>query len=478
MERQFGSASKSGVNRRRRGVAAIVHSQPARPPPNELYAEGRNLRKKCTRQSHAVWAAPHGRGDPILLLKQSSRGRIPELVPIRYGRMLQSPFAFYRGAALNMAADLARTPVTGLRVQACGDCHLLNFGMFATPERREIFDINDFDETLPAPWEWDVKRLAASFVLACRSNGFDKVSARDSAVACVRSYRRRMAEFSQMRILDVWYARLDVDELLPQITDEQIRRRLEKQLVAAGHQSAAEHDFPRLAEVVHRMPVIKDNPPLIYHGREKHHTELFAHVKKAFAGYRQSLEDDRRVLLDRYEVRDVAMKVVGVGSVGTRCGVMLLMAGAQDPLFLQVKEARPSVLEAYAGRSAYPNHGQRVVNGCRLMQSASDLFLGWTVGMQGSHYYIRQLRDMKIKILVETLNRSDMVQYAKLCGWALARAHARSGEPAKISGYLGNSDKFDEAIADFATAYADQTERDHNALKKAVRDGQLQVLSE
>jgi uncharacterized protein (DUF2252 family) len=472
------SVSKSGVNRWQGHVPTGEHSKMARLTPDELYEQGRLLRKKCPRQSHAVWAAPHDRADPLSLLAQSTKGRIPELIPIRYGRMLQSPFAFYRGAALNMAADLARTPVTGLHVQACGDCHLLNFGMFATPERREIFDINDLDETLPAPWEWDVKRLAASFVLACRNNGFPKSSGRDMALECVRSYRRRMAEFSQMRVLDVWYASLDVDELMPQITDEQIRRRIEKQLAAARHQSVAEHDFPRLAEVVRRMPVIKDNPPLIYHGQESHHTDLFARVKEAFKRYRQSLQDDRRVLLDRFEVRDVAIKVVGIGSVGTRCGIMLLMAGGQDPLFLQVKEARASVLEAYAGKSVYPNHGQRVVNGCRLMQSASDLFLGWTVGLKGSHYYIRQLRDMKIKMLVETFNRSDMIQYAKLCGWALARAHARSGEPAKISGYLGNSAKFDEAIADFATAYADQTERDHAVLKKAVHDGKLGVMSE
>jgi uncharacterized protein (DUF2252 family) len=392
--------------------------------------------------------------------------------------MLQSPFAFYRGAALNMAADLASTPVTGLRVQACGDCHLLNFGMFATPERREIFDINDLDETLPAPWEWDVKRLATSFVLACRSNGFDKTSARDAALACVRSYRNHMAQFSQMRVLDVWYASLDVDELLPQISDEQIRRRLEKQLTEARHQNVTEHDFPRLVEVVRNMPVIKDNPPLIYHGNQRHHTELFAHVKDAFARYRQTLGDDRRVLLDRFQVRDIAIKVVGIGSVGTRCGIMFLMAGARDPLFLQVKEARASVLEAYAGKSVYPNHGQRVVNGYRLMQPASDLFLGWTVGLNGRHYYIRQLRDMKIKMLVETFSRSDMLQYAKLCGWALARAHARTGDPAKISGYLGRSDKFDTAIAQFSAAYADQIERDHKTLKKAIHDGKLQASFE
>jgi uncharacterized protein (DUF2252 family) len=474
-----GSLSKSRRNESRRVTPVVIApSRTSRSSPDELYRHGRDLRKKCPRQSHAAWAAPDGRSDPLSLLRQSSAGRIPELIPIRYGRMLQSPFAFFRGAALNMAADLARTRVTGLRVQACGDCHLLNFGMFATPERREIFDINDLDETLPAPWEWDLKRLATSFVLASRNNGLDKASARDAALACVRSYRRRMAEFSQMRVLDIWYAKLDVDALMPQITDEHIRRRIETQLAAARNQSVIEHDFPKLAEVVRRMPVIKDNPPLIYHGRERHHVKIFEHVKWAFARYRQSLEEDRRVLLDRYEVRDAAIKVVGIGSVGTRCGIILLMAGRRDPLFLQVKEARASVLEACAGKSVFPNHGQRVVNGARLMQSASDLFLGWTVGPQGRHYYIRQLRDVKVKMMVETFNSADMIQYAKLCGWALARAHARSGEPAKISGYLGSSDKFDDAIARFASAYADQTERDHKVLKKAVRDGKLQALSE
>jgi uncharacterized protein (DUF2252 family) len=449
-----------------------------RPSPDELYTQGKNLRKKCPRESHAVWKRHHNRADPILLLKQSSQGRIPQLIPIRHGRMLQSPFAFYRGAALNMAADLAHTPVTGLRVQACGDCHLLNFGMFATPERHEIFDINDLDETLPAPWEWDVKRLAASFVLACRHNSFGKGVTRDTALSCVRVYRKRMAELSQMSALDVWYTRLDVDELLPQFTNERERRLLQKQLAETRRQTAAEHDFPRLAKVVGKLPVIKDNPPLIYHLDQRGHEELFAHVNAAFGRYRQSLSDDRRRLLDRYDLRDVATKVVGIGSVGTRCGIMLLMAGAKDPLFLQVKEARASVLEPYAGKSVYPNHGQRVVNGCRLMQSASDIFLGWTTGLGGRHYYIRQLRDAKVKLLVETFDPGAMTRYARACGWALARAHARSGEPAMISGYLGKSDRFDQAIADFSIVYADQCERDHNVLKKAVRAGRLQAMLE
>jgi uncharacterized protein (DUF2252 family) len=388
--------------------------------------------------------------------------------------MLQSPFTFYRGAALNMAADLATTPATGLRVQACGDCHLLNFGLFATPERREIFDINDLDETLPAPWEWDVKRLAVSFVLACRDNGFAK-SARDTALACVRSYRKRMAEYAEMHALDVWYASLDVDKLLPEISGRGAGR-LEKRVAKARQQRVEEHDFPKLAEVVGDLTVIKDNPPLIYHWRDKRqHSEFFGRVAGAFHRYRETLAEDRQILLDRYDIRDVAVKVVGVGSVGTRCGILLLTSG-EHPLFLQVKEAGPSVLEAYAGKSRYPNHGQRVVNGCWLMQSASDIFLGWTE-LDGHHYYIRQLRDLKVKLLVETFNPAAMMVYAKMCGWALALAHARSGPPERISGYLGKSDSFDEAISDFAVAYADQCERDYEVLEKAVRKGNLKVTS-
>jgi uncharacterized protein (DUF2252 family) len=389
--------------------------------------------------------------------------------------MMQTPFTFYRGAALNMAADLGSTPATGLQVQACGDAHLLNFGVFATPERREIFDINDLDETLPAPWEWDVKRLAASFVLACRNNGFSEDCARDAVLSCVRSYRERMAEFSEMRVLDVWYARMDIADLIPTIKDAQTRKRFQKRLKAARNRSVLEHDFPKLAEVVGRLPTIKDNPPLIYHWRKHGHGEFFAGVKTAFARYRETMQEDRRRLLDRYELHDVAIKVVGVGSVGTWCGILLLLASEQDPLFLQVKEARSSVLEAYAGKSIYANHGQRVVNGYRLMQSASDLFLGWAVGPKGRHCYIRQLKDMKIGMLVEAFSRSVMMQYAELCGWTLAHAHARSGEPAKISGYLGKSDIFDKAVADFSIAYADQNERDHKILVKAVREGRLEA---
>jgi uncharacterized protein (DUF2252 family) len=411
-------------------------------------------------------------------LEESSKGRIPELIPVRYGRMMQSPFTFYRGAALNMAADLAHTPVTGLRVQACGDAHLLNFGLFATPERREVFDINDLDETLPAPWEWDVKRLAASFVLACRHNGFGDGFARDTVLACVGSYRKRMAEFSEMPVLDVWYASIDVDDMIETIKDPQARKRLAERLAIARHRSVLEHDFPKLCQVLGQLPVIKDNPPLIYHWHEESQKKFFADVQKAFAAYRETLEDDRRFLLDRYELEDVAIKVVGVGSVGTWCGIALLLAGEKDPLFLQIKEARASVFEPFAGKSVFPNHGQRVVNGCRLMQSASDLFLGWTVGPNGRHFYFRQLKDVKIKMLVETFSRSAMMEYAGVCGWALACSHARSGQPAAITGYLGKSYKFDQAIAEFSIAYADQSELDHKLLLKAVRDGRLKVVVE
>lgn len=437
---------------------------------------GKSLRDKCPRRSHAAWKAPDGRLDPVLVVERSDSGRIPELVPIRHGRMLPTPFTFYRGAALNMAADLAVTPATGLRVQACGDCHLLNFGAFGTPERRMIFDINDLDETLPAPWEWDVKRLAASFVLACRSNQFRRSDTRDAVLSCVRSYRERMAEFARMSVLEAWYSSLDVDKLMPLVrrADQVGYQRLRKRRAGAASGSH-EHGFPVREAGADGAPVIKDNPPLIYHPVAKGGEDLLARARGAFEGYRHSLPDDRKVLLGRYEVKDLALKVVGVGSVGTLCSVVLLMAGERDCLVLQVKEARRSVLEAYAGRSVYPNHAQRVVAGYHLMQPASDIFLGWTKDNAGRHAYVRQLKDMKLAPLVDQFSPRLMVLYAELCGWALARAHARSGDPAQISGYLGASDRFDKAIAGFAHAYADQAERDHALLQRAVRSGRLKA---
>jgi uncharacterized protein (DUF2252 family) len=444
----------------------------------ERYQQGKELRNKIPRQDHAVWKPPADRPDPVALLEESSQGRIPQLIPIRYGRMMQSPFIFYRGAALNMASDLAHTPTSGLRVQACGDCHLCNFGSYATPERRIIFDINDLDETLPAPWEWDLKRLATSFLLACRDNSFSEGTARDTALTCARSYRERMKECSEMRAIDIWYSTLDVETLLPLLRDEEARRRFKRRIEKARERSVAEHDFPALVHTEAFVPTIRDNPPLIYHWREPGHEDLQAIVHKAFASYRETLTEHKRVLLDRYKIMDIAIKVVGVGSVGTRCMIILLMADNHDPLFLQVKEARASVLEPFAGKSLHANHGQRVVAGCRLMQSASDLFLGWTVGHQGHHFYIRQLKDMKIKALVEIFPPGLMRQYAEFCGWCLAHSHARSGDPAMISGYMGNGDTMDEAIADFSVSYADQSESDHDALMKAIRAGKLEIIIE
>ena len=466
---------------KKRGQEPVKRESPAaapRPSRSELYAMGKSLRDKCPRESHATWKAHADRPDPLKLLEESDKGRIPQLIPIRHGRMMRSPFTFYRGAALNMAVDLAVTPVSGLRVQACGDAHLLNFGAFATPERRVIFDINDLDETLPAPWEWDVKRLAGSVVLACRSNGFGNACARDAAASCVRSYREHMAEYSQTRVLDVWYSHIDLEDLIASIPDKKARRRERKRLAAVQARNVVEHDFPKLVEVTGQGPVIKDNPPLIFHPQDETREHMLARARMAFSEYRESIQEDRRALLDRFELKDIAVKVVGVGSVGTNCFVMLLMASDRDPLFLQVKQARASVLEAYAGKSIYANQGQRVVNGYRLMQSASDIFLGWTEGKLGRHFYVRQLRDMKITMLVELFSPAAMTEYAKVCGWALARAHARSTSPAQISGYLGKSDTFDKAIAKFSLAYADQSERDHALLEKAVRSGRVEVLTE
>ena len=453
-------------------------ARPPRPSRADLQAMGKRLRDACPRESLAAWKPPADRPDPLQLLEDSNVGRMPDLIPIRFGRMVRSPFTFYRGAASNMAADLAAAPATGLRVQACGDCHLMNFGAFATPERREIFDINDMDETLPAPWEWDVKRLAASFVLACRNSHFREDIARDTVLACARSYREHMSEYSKMSALEVWYSSIDVKKAVATLTDEEARKRIQKRSAAARERSVVEHDFPKLAEMAGEVPRIKDNPPLIFHLTGKESEDYLERAKDGLAAYRESIQEDRRWLLDRYDLKDLAMKVVGVGSVGTYCAVILLMASESDPLFLQVKEARASVLEPYAGKSLHANHGQRVVAGYRLIQSASDIFLGWTQGNLGRHFYIRQLRDMKLGALVELFTPGLMVDYAGVCAWTLARAHARSGEPAAISGYLGKSDVFDTAIAQFATAYADQSERDHEILRKAVQSGRVDVVIE
>jgi uncharacterized protein (DUF2252 family) len=449
-----------------------------RPSRAALVARGEAMRKQIPRSSHATWSPPRDRPDPLRLVEQANDGRISELIPLRHGRMLASPFTFYRGTALNMAVDLAGTPTTGFRVQACGDAHLGNFRCFATPERRVIFDIHDLDETLPAPWEWDLKRLATSFVLACRDNGFSDNCAREAVLRCTRSYREAMARFSRMRAVDVWYARFEAETLVEDIDDVGIRAWSRKNLTKAKNVCIVEDVFPKLADTSGEEPKIKDNPPLIYHHLERGEDEFYARIEEVFTHYRESLPDHRRVLLDRYAIKDKAIKVVGVGSVGTVCSVALLMAGEKDPLFLQIKEARPSVLEAYAGQSAYRNHGQRVVKGHRLMQSASDIFLGWTQDNTGRHFYVRQLRDMKLKFPIEKFKPAKMVVFADWCGGTLARAHARSGEAALISGYLGKADTFDRAIAAFALAYADQVERDHQSFAAAVRDGRIEARSD
>ena len=448
-----------------------VHSVPA----DDLIAAGKRLREMVPRASHGVWKRPKDRPDPLALLEASDAGRMPELMPIRYGRMLQSPFTFFRGSANVMASDLSMGPATGVHVQACGDCHLLNFGGFATPERNIVFDINDFDETLPAPWEWDVKRLAASFVLAARANGLSESAGRDAAVAAARSYRERLREVAEMSPLDAWYAKIGTEDFFGLVDDPDVKNRARRRVEKARKDRASDIAYPKLVEMVGGQVQIKDQPPLIFHPDFTRQRGFKEFLDEALAEYRETLPDDRRALLDRYRLVDMAIKVVGIGSVGRYCSIGLFMSSSNQPLFLQFKQAVPSVLEPYAGKSRYGHAGQRVVMGQRLMQSSSDIFLGWVTGQEGREIYVRQLRDAKIKPLVETFDRGMLETYGKACGWALARAHGRAGHPWLICGYLGSSDAVDEAMGDFAVAYADQTERDHAALKAAVSAGTIKV---
>ncbi len=442
----------------------------------ELAAMGKALRDKCPRDSHAVWKPPHNRPDPVSVVLKADAGRLPDLIPLRHGRMVQSPFTFYRGSALAMADDLAGTPSTGVRVQCGGDSHLVNFRGLATPERRLIFAINDLDETLPAPWEWDLKRLAASTVIACRDNGLSESAAKDAVLACVRSYRTHMAEFSKMKVRDLWYLEVELEMLISGVKDAGIRHKAIKRVAEARESSTSEGLFPKLIDDAGGSPIIKDQPPTIFHGKDQSPGEIHRKILQVFARFRQSLAPATRVLLDRYEIKDAAHKVVGVGSVGTSCWVLLLTDAEGDPLILQIKEARASVLENYAGKSVYPNHGERVVNGHRLMQPASDIFLGWTEGgMGGRHYYVRQLRDVKIKLPVETYDKSRMIIFVECCGHSLALSHARSGDAAVMSGYMGKSDVFDKSLAAFSVAYADQNEKDHAAFKRAIRAGKVKA---
>lgn len=448
-------------------------------PSAALLAEGNALRERVPRQSHGKWKRDKANVDPLAILRAQDVNRQPQLVPIRYGRMLQSPFAFYRGAAAVMAADLAKTPATGLHVQVCGDCHVLNFGGFATPERNIAFDINDFDETLPAPWEWDVKRLVASVVLAARNLNLREDDGRDAAIATARSYRKRLRGYSEMSPLEIWYSRVTLDDLIaaaPASLRKSHEARLRSRIAKATSSSSSDLAYPQLAGMVGGQIRIHDSWPLIFHPTDVSADEWRQRIEEALKCYRESLADDKRELLDQYRLVDGAMKVVGVGSVGTQCAISLLMSSNNDPLFLQWKQASASVLEPFVGKSAYSHPGQRVVMGQKLMQSASDIFLGWVTTNTGGQGYVRQLRDAKIKPLIESMDAPLLTHYAKMCGWALARAHAKGGNAEqRITGYLGKSDKFDKAMGDFAIAYADQTERDHATLKAAVRAGKIKV---
>jgi len=469
-----------GAHKQKPGSAATPPLAASQVSVADRLAAGNALREKAPRHLQGIWKRDGARLNPLDILRASDKGRVERLLPVRYGRMLQSPFTFYRGSAAVMAADLAKTPSTGIRVQACGDCHLMNFGGFATPERNILFDINDFDETLPAPWEWDVKRLVASFILAARSNNLSDPAGREAAIACAASYREHLREYSEMSPLERWYARITSVEILEMLPSTRMRERVEKRIAKATSESGSDLAFPEIAEMVGGKISIRENPPLIFHpGPELIGGEdLLAIAEYSLNVYRESLSEDRRLLLDHYRFVDAAIKVVGIGSVGTRCFISLLMSALNKPLFLQWKEAGPSVLEPYAGRSVYANHAQRVVMGQRLMQPATDVFLGWMTGKLGRHVYVRQLRDAKIKPLVETFDAEMLTVYAKACGWALARAHAKSGDSTTISGYLGAKDNFDEAMGSFAVAYADQAERDHATLKAAVRAGKIEVLTE
>ena len=454
--------------------------------PDESIARGRAARAEVPRASHAVFDPPSDRLDPIGLLAKQAESRVPELVPIRWGRMMVSPFAFFRGAALPMASDLSATPVSGLPVQACGDAHLSNFGIFGSAERRLMFDVNDFDETLPGPWEWDVKRLAASLEVAGRDNGYSGRDRREIVAAAVSRYRQAMRTFAGMGNLDVWYAHADIEQMRADF-DSQLKARQRKMVdksLAKARTRDSMQEVAKLTHLVDGRPRIISDPPLLVPvtellPREVDQQAFEAQIKGLLASYRRTLETDRRFLLEQFQFCDMARKVVGVGSVGTRCWIILMLGrDASDPLFLQVKEAENSVLASFVGASKFTNQGQRVVAGQRLMQASSDIFLGWQrteAGLDGKQrdFYVRQLRDWKFSVPIEIMIPRGMRTYGELCGWTLARAHARSGDRIAIAAYLGGSDVFDKAITQFAAAYADQNERDYNSLVDAVASGRI-----
>ncbi|HEY6310903.1 MAG TPA: DUF2252 domain-containing protein [Streptosporangiaceae bacterium] len=454
--------------------------------PAESAARGKTARAEVPRDSHAMFDPPPDRPDPIGLLEEQGKSRVPELVPVRYGRMMVSPFTYFRGAALPMASDLAGTPVSGLPVQACGDAHLSNFGLFGSAERRLVFDVNDFDETLPGPWEWDVKRLAASLEVAARGNGYTGKQRREIVAAAVASYRQAMRSFAAMTNLEVWYAHMDMDEMRAQLDAQLLPK--QRKVVAKGLAKARTRDsmeeVAKLCHVIEGQPRIIADPPLLVPiedliPKQTDRAAMEEQLTGLIAQYRRTLETDRRYLLDQYRFADLARKVVGVGSVGTRCWIALMLGRDDaDPLFLQVKEAEASVLSRFVGASKHANQGQRVVAGQRLMQAASDIFLGWQrteAGLDGRQrdFYVRQLRDWKFSVDIEAMIPRGMRLYGELCGWTLARAHARSGDRIAIAAYLGGSDVFDRAITEFAAAYADQNERDHKSLVAAVASGRI-----
>ena len=443
----------------------------------ERLARGKALREVAPRKAQKEWNPPADRADPVDLLIENSTGRMEELLPIRYGRMMVSPFTFYRGAAAIMAYDLARTPSTGRNIMVDGDCHLLNFGGFATAERKLIFDINDFDEVSLAPWEWDVKRLVASFVIAGQSNGFDLVDRKEAAWLAAGAYRQRMAEYAKMPALQVWNDVFDLEKVIESISDKDTKRLYTKKLAKATEQSAHEKEFAKLAFTAGDTPRILDQPPLIFHYGDARDKEIIEIANKTLIEYKKNVNWGVALLLDRFEIVDAAIKVVGVGSVGTMCGIMLMLSGLGDPLFLQFKQARQSVLEPYCGASPFQHAGQRVVIGQRLMQTAGDMFLGWTTGTGQAkrHFYLRQLSDAKIKPVIEIMKPGNLKDYASLCGAVLARAHARSGDPVLLTGYMGKSTAFEDALAEYGVAYAEQNERDHACLLEAIRSGRLEA---
>jgi uncharacterized protein (DUF2252 family) len=476
----------------------------AHPSVDDRRARGKQAQDRTPLSSHTGWTPATDRPDPVALLEEQDATREPDLVPVRHGRMLVSPFTFYRGAAKIMAADLGDTPTAGLQVQLCGDAHLSNFGAFASPERRLLFDLNDFDETLPGPFEYDVKRMAASFTIAGRNNGFGKADTKAATLASVAAYREAMAGFAEMGTMEIWYAHLDEDQVMTGIRtvaaeasktgkgkkatkDAKAAKRAEKtaqKTVAKARTRDSLQALSKLAELVDGQYRIVSQPPIVVPMRDLEGTyglsreEIERGLREQFRAYRATLRDDQRQLLERFQIVDMARKVVGVGSVGTRAFIGLLQGRDQaDPLFLQVKEATASVLEDHLGKSRYKQHGERVVSGQRMMQAASDIFLGWTKGVDvNRHYYWRQLRDMKGSADVEAMAPIVLNFYAGICGWTLARAHARSGDPVAIAAYLGEGDQFDRSISDFAKRYADQNELEYQAFAEAIRSGQLEAL--